>query len=182
MESSPHAPRQNARKAAARQIQRTYPGLKYTDAYAACSPDATVWRTFATSLHTADLFYCTDRCLEATRLLANVANDRADADKITLSTAAVRTMEIATRLAQIRTRADTVEISAPFTPPNLPAVPPPPSLSQLVSTDGLDQAAAELATAHQIAAALTASTAVPPEVHAVAAQIADLLRWISTQG
>ena len=182
MNSSQHTPRHNARKAAARQLQREHPGLKYTDAYAACSPAATLWRAFSTSLHTADLFHCTDRCLEATRLLIDAANDRADADQTTLATAAAQAMEVATRLAQIRTHAGTVEVSAPFTPPNLPPMPPAPPLSQLARSDGLDKAAAELTHAHQIAAALTASTAVPPEVHAVAARIADLQRWISSPG
>lgn len=180
--SSQHAPRHNARKAAARQLQRTYPGMKYTDAYAACSPDAAAWRTFSRSLHPVDLFHCTDNCLGATQLLVDAINDCADADRVTIATAATWTMQVATRLAEIRTHADTVEACAPFVPTNLPPMPPAPPLNPLASTNGLHEAAADLTHAHRITATLITSTAMPPEVRAIAAQIADLQRWISAPG
>ena len=73
-------PRHNARKADARRLQQRYPGLRYTDAYAASTPEARTWRKFEESGGYPSLACCASYVAEAAALLAAAAQDCGDPD------------------------------------------------------------------------------------------------------
>lgn len=67
--------RHNARRADARRLQKRYPGLRYTDAYTASTPDAQSWRKFAESVGYATVASCASYVGEAASLLEAAAQD-----------------------------------------------------------------------------------------------------------
>lgn len=173
--------RSNARKAAARQLQQQYPGMKYTQAYAASAPDAEAWRQFAQSGRAVHLAACALHVLEATgQLVAAADGCHEGSERDRLWVGAVFAHWLCDQLRAVETHARTVEGTAPFVERRVIDSAPPPLPEPLRAGVG-EEIATLLRCAHDLmTAAVQAPPAAPTEVQDAAVQVAAVSQWAST--
>jgi len=173
--------RHNARKAAARQLQQSYPWLRYTEAYATSTPKAHSWRGFADSGGVVATTVCASLIAEAGLLLVAAADECGETPERDRRLEGVTFAQwLALRLSEVVVYVDAVRATAPLFPeyPFQPS-PAPPFPGPLRTRIGLHGVTTVLTDA-----SWTASAAIAPEmptlVRDAAQQIEALRAWVST--
>lgn len=173
--------RHNARKADARRLQRRYPGLRYTDAYAASTPEARTWRKFEESGGYPSVACCASYVAEAAALLAAAAQDCGEpADRDRRAEGSYFAHWLAMRLFEVAAFVELVRVCSPlipddgFQPSPLPGRPGP-----LRTHTGLRDVIAMLTDASIYASMAEGTPGAPAEVQAAAQHVHALRAWSS---
>lgn len=182
MSDDQDTPRQhNARKADARRLQACYPGLRYTDAYAASTPKARTWRKFEESGGYPSVASCARYVAEAAALLAAASQDCGEpADRDRLAEGSYFANWLATRLFELAAFVEMVRVCSPLIPDDgfesspLPGLPGP-----LRTHTGLHDVIAMLTVASSCASIAEGTPGAPAEVQAAAQHVHALQAWIS---
>lgn len=173
--------RHNARKAAARRLQQSYPWLRYTEAYATSSPKAHSWRGFADSGGVVATTVCASLVAEAGVLLVAAADQCGETPERDRRLEGVAFAQwLALRLSEVVAYVETVRATAPLFPdyPFQPS-PAPPFPGPLLTRIGLHGVTPVLTDASWTASAQIAP-GIPTQVRDTAQHIEALRAWVST--
>ena len=173
--------RHNARKAAARRLQQSYPWLRYTEAYAASPPQANRWREFADTDGVVATTVCASLIAEAGALLVGAADkcrDTPERDRRLQGVVFAQWLSLCLSEAVVYT--ETVRATAPLFPDYpFQLSPAPPFPGPLRTRIGLHEVTTVLTDASWTASAQIAPE-VPTEVREAARHIEALRAWVST--
>lgn len=171
--------RHNARKADARRLQQRYPGLRYTDACAASTPEARTWRKFEESGGYPPVTTCASYVAEAASLIEAAAVHCNDPDdRYRRAEGANFALSLALYLFRAAAFVEMVRVCSPlvpddgFEPSPMPAFP-----GLLRSHSGLHDVAAMLTFASSYASMAEGMPGPPAEVLAAAQHVHALRAW-----
>lgn len=176
-------PRHHARKAAARQLQQRYPWLRYTDAYAASTPHAHSWRTFADSSGWATVTWCASEVTQAATLLAAAAEHCPEtADRDSRLKGVLFAYWLAVRLTEVGAYTEIVQATTPLVGGSLqPSSAAPPFPGPLHTHTGLEAATLKLTNASRAASVIHATPGAPTQARDAAQHVEALRAWITNR-